>query len=304
MSAGTVRGADAKEFLKVFNGICNWNGTWERWNDMVNLFAIEIANQVDLNHREKREQDYMRIRARYSPAEFNRFAELLCVLVECLEKNPFQDFLGWMYMQLDMGSKSHGQCFTPFAVCQAMANCAMPEEHVKRQLDERGWISVNDCACGAGATLIAAAERLYRMNVNYQQRAYFVAQDIDSTVSMMCYIQLSLIGCAGRVRIGDTLMDPDTGDILLGDGKSSTWYMPMFYSPVWSGRALARYMDLTMRRLSPKAEQKDEKAYPRAEKPSAFAPKPYQEPEVITASKIRRNMSEGQLMFDLTGGMI
>ena len=67
MSSGTVRGADAREFVKAFNGICNWNGTWERWNDMVNLFAIEIANSVDLNNREKREKDYIRIRDRYKP---------------------------------------------------------------------------------------------------------------------------------------------------------------------------------------------------------------------------------------------
>ena len=35
MSAGTVRGTDARAFVKAFNGICNWNGFWERWNDMV-----------------------------------------------------------------------------------------------------------------------------------------------------------------------------------------------------------------------------------------------------------------------------
>lgn len=303
MSTQTVRGADAKQFVKAFNSVCNWNGTWERWNDMVNLFAIEIANQVDLNHRDEREKTYRYIRERYSLKEFERFANLFCILVECLERNPFQDFLGGMYMELDMGSKAHGQCFTPFGACQAMAACALPEEHVKQRLDERGWISLNDCACGAGATLIAAAERLYQMNVNYQQQAYFVAQDIDNTVAMMCYIQLSLIGCAGRVCIGDTLTKPDTGDILLGDGKPSTWYMPMFYSNVWSGRAIARYHNLTARRLFPETEQKPPKTYQKAEKPAAIAPKAYQEPETVLAPKVERKMSEGQLMFDLTGGM-
>ena len=98
MSAGTVRGADAREFVKAFNGICNWNGFWERWNDMVNLFAIELANAVDLNNREKREKDYIRIRDRYKPDEFSRFGEVFCLLVESLERNPFQDFLGAMYL--------------------------------------------------------------------------------------------------------------------------------------------------------------------------------------------------------------
>lgn len=317
MSAGIVRGTDAKEFIKAFNGICNWNGTWERWNDMVNLFAIEIANAVDLNNRERREKDYIRIREQYKPDEFKRFGYVFRLLVESLERNPFQDFLGGMYMELEMGSKAHGQCFTPFGVCQAMAAMAMPEEHVRRQLDEHGWISINDCACGAGATLIAAAERLYRMGINYQQTALFVAGDIDNTVAMMCFIQLALIGCAGRVRIGDTLINPETGPILTGNGGPNTWYLPMFYSPVWVGRLFAWRMDHILQgtpegnpehpkalseRITaeakaetegPKVEQLEGKAYTKAEQTNTYSLKP--------AQKTRRGMSNGQLMFDLTG---
>ena len=319
MSGNTVRGTDARAFVKAFNGICNWNNGWDRWNDMVNLFAIELANAVDLNNREQREKAYIRIRDKYAPEEFRRFTELFLLLVESLERNPFQDFLGGMYMELDMGSKAHGQCFTPFGVCQAMAAMAMPEEKVRQQLDERGWISINDCACGAGATLIAAAERLYQMGINYQQTALFVAGDIDNTVAMMCFIQLALIGCAGRIRIGDALLNPETGPILTGDGGPNTWYLPMFYSPVWSGRLFAWRMDRILQgfqkgrpeppevipekitaetKAAPeglKADQRGPKAYPEPESTSAFA--------VKTAQKTRRSMSEGQLMFDLTGGM-
>jgi type I restriction-modification system DNA methylase subunit len=210
---------------------------------MINLFAIEIANTVDLNHKDQRNETYKRIAAKYKPEEFQQFGELFMILVESLERNPFQDFLGQMYMELDMGSKSHGQCFTPYGVCQLMAEMSMPEEKVKQTLDERGWISINDCACGAGATLIAAAEHLYLMGVNYQRSALFIAQDLDSTVAMMCFVQMSLIGCAGRVRIGDTLRNPDNSDVLLGDGSANTWYMPMFYSSPWQGRVMARWMD-------------------------------------------------------------
>ena len=319
MSGNTFRGTDARAFVKAFNGICNWNNGWDRWNDMVNLFAIELANAVDLNNREQREKAYIRIRDKYAPEEFRRFTELFLLLVESLERNPFQDFLGGMYMELDMGSKAHGQCFTPFGVCQAMAAMAMPEEKVRQQLDERGWISINDCACGAGATLIAAAERLYKMGINYQQTALFVAGDIDNTVAMMCFIQLALIGCAGRIRIGDALLNPETGPILTGDGGPNTWYLPMFYSTVWSGRLFAWRMDRILQGFQkgrpeppevitekitaetkaapegPKTDQRGPKAYPEHENTSAFA--------IKTAQKTRRRMSEGQLMFDLTGGM-
>ena len=301
MSAGTVRGADARGFVKAFNSICQWNGNWERWNDMVHLFAIELVNTVDLNHKDARNRDYIRIAEKYKPEEFKGFTELFCILVESLERNPFQDFLGSMYMQLDMGSKWHGQCFTPFGVCQAMASMAMPEEMVKQQLQERGWISINDCACGAGATLIAAAERLFQMGVNYQQQALFVAQDLDTTVAMMCYIQLSLLGCAGRIRIGDTLTDPETGPLLIGDGGPKTWYLPMFYDSVWCGRVFAWRMDRILQGFR-EGQPAPPEAIPEKIKPEA--PKaPETALELVTAKRTRRSMSEGQLMFDLTGGM-
>jgi hypothetical protein len=224
-----------------------------------------------------------------------------------------------MYMELDMGSKSHGQCFTPFGVCQAMASMAMPEEMVRKQLDERGWISINDCACGAGATLIAAAERLYQMGINYQQSALFVAGDIDSTVAMMCFIQLALIGCAGRIRIGDALMNPETGPILTGNGGPNTWYLPMFYSPIWSGRLFAWRMDRILQSFQegrpappeaiPEKITVEAKAAPEGPKTEQSEQKTYQDEQITsdfglkTAQKTKRSMSEGQLMFDLTGGM-
>ena len=262
---------------------------------------IELANAVDLNNREKRGKDYIRIRDRYKPDEFSRFGEVFCLLVESLERNPFQDFLGGMYMELNMGSKAHGQCFTPFGVCQAMAAMAMPEEQVRQQLDERGWISINDCACGAGATLIAAAERLYQMGINYQQSALFVAGDIDSTVAMMCFIQLALIGCAGRIRIGDALMNPETGPILTGNGGPNTLYLPMFYSPIWSGRLFAWRMDRILQGFR-EGQPATPEVIPEKIKPEE--PKmPETALELVTAKRTKRSMSEGQLMFDLTGGM-
>lgn len=254
MRAGTVRGADQREFVKAFTGICNWNNNWERWNDMVKLFAVSIANRVDRNNYEVREKDYLRIKERYNPQEFEGFITCFGLLIESLERNPFQDFLGKMYMELDMGSQAHGQCFSPFGICQAMASMAIREDQVREELERHGWLRINDCACGAGATLIAAAERLYQLGINYQQKTLFVAGDIDQTVAMMCYIQLSLIGCAGRVRIADTLMDPETGPVLIGNGGPNTWYTPMFYSDVWSGRVFAWQADQIIAGQFKKAE--------------------------------------------------
>ena len=140
----------------------------------------------------------------------------------------------------------------------------------------------------------------------------------------MCYIQLALLGCAGRIRIGDSIVNPDVGDLLMGDGEANTWYLPRLYGPVWSGRIFARRMDMllgaTGRAVPEPAEPKLSENPPEEVKPleSAIyaqkceknaqnrdqdAQKPQEMSSLITATKIKRNMSEGQLMFDLTGGM-
>lgn len=260
MSSNTVRGEAARAFCKTFNGICQWNNPWDRWNDMVNLFAISIVNRVDTVHSAEREETYRRIAEKYKPEEFAGFPVLFNQLVAALEQKPWQDFLGTMYMELEMGSKAHGQCFTPYNVCRAMANMNITEEFTREQIERKGWISCNDCACGAGATLIAAAERFHDLGINYQERVLFVAQDLDVTVAMMCYIQLSLLGCPGYIHIGNTLTEPMVGNMLIGKAGSNTWYTPMYFSQIWCGRILARRLDQMLNQMPKpaKVEQKKE----------------------------------------------
>jgi type I restriction-modification system DNA methylase subunit len=157
-------------------------------------------------------------------------------VIQAFEDNPWQDLLGDVYMRLSLGSKQNGQFFTPYSVCQMMAECTIDEDLLKSQIEKHGWISVNDCACGAGATLVAAANWLKEMGFDYQSNALFVAQDIDSTTALMCYIQMSLLGCPGYVIIGDTLAAPQTGDVLLGEDSSRCWFTPMYFLHAWRGR--------------------------------------------------------------------
>ena len=57
---------------------------------------------------------------------------------------------------------------------------------------------------------MAFANACTRQEINYQTSVLFTAQDIDYIVGLMCYLQLSLMGCAGYVVIGDTLRHPST----------------------------------------------------------------------------------------------
>lgn len=160
-----------------------------------------------------------------------------------LEHNPDQDFLGKMYMDLELGNHWKGQFFTPYDICRVMAEITMGK--VKQQVDKQGYITVNDPTCGAGATLIAAVNLMRREGVNYQNHALVVGQDIDRIVGLMCYIQLALLGCSGYITIADTLTNPVCGSAMQPYEKENQefWYMPMYFSEVWRLRRLFHSMD-------------------------------------------------------------
>lgn len=236
-----------REFVKVIDSMTGAYNRWEVWRDMVWCIAIAISNRVDERHRESREQTYMSIVQKYDVKDIEKFAQLFAILhrnvVEKTEKGSYGDFLGELFMNLDLGNNLGGQFFTPYNICQMMARITIDGEKDKMQaaIDKQGWFSCMDCACGAGATLIAAAEASVEHGINYPYQVMFAAQEIDSTTALMCYIQLSLLGCAGYVVIGDSLCDPMIGHVLFGEDSERCWFTPMFFEETWHRRREIEY---------------------------------------------------------------
>lgn len=227
-----------KEFLQHFELLCTRKSSWEVWADFVSMFAQAISNTVDKQHFERREADYLKIISRYTKQEQEVFPLLCADTVYALEMNREQDFLGDLYMSLNLGNHWKGQFFTPYSLCKAMSEITVDE--AAERAGGEGWTSICDPACGAGATMIAAANALADKRVNYQQKVLFVGQDIDHVAAMMCYIQLSLLGCPGYVCVGNTLTNPMTGHPLFpqeGEGQDF-WFTPMFFSSAWHFRRI------------------------------------------------------------------
>ncbi len=249
----------AREFAKEYEKLCYRNSRFSVWQDFVWMAACAISNSVDARFAEQREETYKKIIEKYTPEEQETFPYLFNLIVQGMETNPEQDFLGELYMQLNLGNDRAGQFFSPYHVCVAMARMSIDSGKIQPELQKQGYISCYDCACGAGATLVAAANVLHDLGINYQQHAIFAAQDIDSTTALMCYIQLSLLGCPGYVHIGDTLREPMTGHTLFGDESENTWYTPMFFADIWNERRLVHNMDAVLKRSKtfapPKSEQ-------------------------------------------------
>ena len=225
-----------KEFIKDFESLCYRHNRWTVWQNFIDMAALAIANSCELrsNVRDKREKAYLDIAKTYNKQELEIFAKLLADTTMALDTGGSQDLLGDIFMNFNFGG-DHGQFFTPWNIAKLMSRILADSDILRKQIEELGYISVNDCACGAGCMLLAFADSCRELGINYQKHVLFIAQDIDPTVAKMCYIQLSLMGCPGYVVIGNSLTEPALGDTLFPKVKypDDLWFTPFYYLRVW-----------------------------------------------------------------------
>ena len=237
-----------KEFVKLFNSQLGKINAWTAWQSIIGGIACGLANvgDVDKERRDKREAEYARCAKAIGE---DTLAEAMAIIVNALDRNPEQDFLGKIFMDLGLGSNWNGQFFTPFSTSKLMSEMSINDDVLQR-IKDKGWGAVHDPACGAGSTLIGAVSVLmHSEGVNYQRQVLFIGQDLDRTVAQMCYIQLSLLGCAGYVVVGDTLSNPIEGDVLFPAEKEDQefWYTPLWWDDIWTGRRWCHYLDTILR---------------------------------------------------------
>lgn len=234
-----------KEFMEIFKQLCYSRSSWQVWTDIMSAIACSLSNAVDKTPRryEAREKEYKQCIKRLGSLELP--AKLMGTIVMALENNPEQDFLGEMYMRLELGNHWKGQFFTPYCVCQCMAEISIGPE-IETEVKRKGYLSISDPACGAGATLIAAANTFRRHGIDYQRDVLFVGQDIDRVVGQMCYIQLSLLGCPGYIAIANTITNPVCGAAIAPYEKEDQefWYTPFYFRNVWIGRRIKEVLGL------------------------------------------------------------
>lgn len=226
MSRRTIRHINApygKEFEDLYYSLAQRHGREEVWRDFITMSACSISNAVDKRFYDQREKMYMDAVKRYMPEEAKKIAEMFALVVMSLTQRPNQDFLGETFSALALHNEWKGQFFTPYHVGAFMA--AVNIEPAKEQLNDKDLITVSDCCCGAGCLLIAFANEAMKAHLDFQNRMLFVAQDLDYVAGLMCYIQLSLLGCKAIVKIGNSLTDPFVeGDM----EKDCVWLSPMY----------------------------------------------------------------------------
>ena len=114
-------------------------------------------------------------------------------------------------------------------------------DNVLPTIEAKGYISINDCACGAGATLIAgvhaAAKRISKAGLNWQNHILVTAQDVDYIRSLyVLYPALASRRQPAISKVGNSLTEPMRSD----DSLESYWFTPMYCSDVWAIRRLLK----------------------------------------------------------------
>lgn len=216
-----------KEFCTLMDKFAFRYSRWQVWNDFLSLSAISLASVVPTAEKEEREKKYHAIISSYREEEREVFPQMLSLVVLALEDNPEQDFLGSLYHYMNLQQEQKGQFFTPYHICEFMSEIQFTDTEADEVLKKQRYISVSDPTCGAGAMLIAFANVARKHGINYQKQVLFVAQDIDRTAAMMCYIQMSLLGCPAIVAIGDSLAKP------FPHPDNEVWYTLFYYLNHW-----------------------------------------------------------------------
>lgn len=221
-----------KEFLNTFRQLSERHSSWSAWHDFIFASAAAISNRFDKRPGvwHERENRYLTLIKQYTKDEQRALPHLLALTIEAFQTNPAQDFLGKLFMELELSNHWKGQFFTPYSVADLMSAATIGDgESAREKIREQGYISINDPTCGSGVMLIAVANRCRYLGIDYPNEVLFVGQDIDETAALMCYIQLSILDCACYVDIGDALTEPSNTVVK----QKQRWYTPVYFSKQW-----------------------------------------------------------------------
>lgn len=236
-----------KRFLNGFNIL--GSGSKHRsvvWSELMELFAIEISNSAtrllkDLPEYkevwEEREQRYIQIMQGYSEHERNKIIPQMfsALVINYNELESFDDVLGRLYMCGEIYDKNKAQIFTPYTLAYLSAKITIDKPILKKAVKENGFCTIDDCAVGGGAMLLAAVDvaRKHFNRLNWQECILCYGQDIDQTALNMAYIQLSLYCIPAILTLGNTISEPIVTD------PYRRWETPMInLLPIWQARKM------------------------------------------------------------------
>ena len=208
-------------FLKIFNITARYHHRHKVFEDFVSCAAIALHNGVA--HDAELEKQYLSIIAGYEKQDATQMAALLGHVVMALDEERC-DFLGSVFMELELGDKYRGQFFTPWDVSRMMASVQL--SGIDALMQGKDFITLQEPASGAGCMVIAFAEEFAQRGYSVSEQLWVSVTDVDPLAANMSYVQLSLCGIAAEVITGNSLTLT----------RHRTLFTPLHYTGRWTAK--------------------------------------------------------------------
>lgn len=189
-----------KEFEDSLKSIARHKNYYEKFRDFVNFSFYSLSNIFYKD--EDIEKQYLQLANTYTKEEMLIMSKLLGLLTLMMEDEP-NDHLGTMLMAMGGGDEFKGQFFTPQTICDFMSKIV--HDNIDSIIEEKGYITVNDPAVGAGAMIIGLYKHMLDLGYNPQTQMYVHLTDVCNIVYKMCYVQMSILGISGVIINGNSL---------------------------------------------------------------------------------------------------
>ncbi|CDG16833.1 N-6 DNA methylase [Xenorhabdus doucetiae] len=209
-------------FITLFKRTARGHSRYQVFRDFCYCAMAAIHNKYC--YSDELEQFYLKTIKKYDRNDVDRIVQLFSQMVLGLAQEPC-DFLGRVFMLLELGDKHLQQFFIPWEVARMMAKMQFQDASVL--LQEKPFVTLHEPACGSGCMTLAAAEELREQGHDPLCCLWVSVIDIDPLAAVMAYIQLSLTGIPAQVTIGDALDD---------NGQRRSRYTPAHYLGNWSQR--------------------------------------------------------------------
>ena len=203
-----------KEFNRLLHEVDTSKSVSEVFNDFLTLSIYSIAQPF--YRSQIIEEKYLNTAKKYSRKQLDYFAAMNAYTLISLDMG-MKDFLGEMFNLNDFGKHRKGQFFTPYHVSKLMGRLQCI--NLKVDIENKDFITMCEPCCGSGGMIIAFADCMKEEGINFQKKLYVEAMDIDEICYKMAYLQLSLLGIAAKVQLGNSL----TLEV------KETLYTPMFF---------------------------------------------------------------------------
>lgn len=202
-SAATI----VKEFGR-FSGSVNPRTLF---TDFCQLYSLALQNCLVMRGSpvwERNEADYLRTIQKYDKADSSHFTYIVSMLVNAMHNahkktGVYDDVLGLVFEQLDMGNDRLGQFFTPMELCTLMATMQMGQ--VKEMLQSQPYVTIGEPCVGAGRQILAAANVLLTEGFNPALHMVAECWDIDYLSVNMSYITLTLADIPAVIVHGNSI---------------------------------------------------------------------------------------------------